>query len=151
VAELLPTDLESLLGQWVPLNDLLPKLRECMAVNDGGVFILRRWDCKYIDIRLDMRIGTAYAKPGSNREGPHCSTCSCGVLSEFHNLDDLAEIERLHGEVAQLRTEYAACIATVDRLENGPALDVPAKHVCVFTRTGGPVETHCVLCGAPSR
>jgi hypothetical protein len=31
------------------------------------------------------------------------------------------------------------------------ALDVPARHECVFRRTGGPVETHCVLCGAPSR
>jgi hypothetical protein len=29
--------------------------------------------------------------------------------------------------------------------------DVPARHECVFSRTGGPVETHCVLCGAPSR
>jgi hypothetical protein len=65
VAEALSTDVESLLGKWLPLDDVLPTLRENMAVNDGGVFILERWDCKYIDIRLDMRVGATYARPGS--------------------------------------------------------------------------------------
>jgi len=33
-----------------------------------------------------------------------------------------------------------------------PAVKAQVKpHVCVFSRTGGPTETHCVLCGAPTR
>lgn len=48
-------------------------------------------------------------------------------LTDFHNVDDVGEIRRLRAENEQLRTEYAACIATVDRLENGSAADVGEK------------------------
>jgi hypothetical protein len=57
------------------------------------------------------------------REPPHCSTCSCGVLSEFHNLDDLAEIERLSAENHRLNLKCSALAL----LHYGPAPDVDAK------------------------
>lgn len=45
---------------------------------------------------------------------------------------------------------YRADIDAIHALRS--AFDVPAKaHVCVFSHTGGPIETHCVLCGAPTR
>jgi hypothetical protein len=51
--------------EWVSLHEVMPLLRERMAVNDGGVFILDDWRCKYIDARIDMRTGHVYLRPGN--------------------------------------------------------------------------------------
>jgi hypothetical protein len=53
-------------ARWVPLHEVLPLLRERMAVNDGGRFILARWDCKYLNLRLDMRTGMVRIEPGQS-------------------------------------------------------------------------------------
>lgn len=62
--------------QWQPLEEVLPKLRERMALNDGAEFITQHWDCKYIDARIDMRTGAVFLKPGNvrtadTRHSPH--------------------------------------------------------------------------------
>lgn len=53
------------LHEWVSLTEILPLLRERMAINDGGKFILGDWTCKYLDARIDMRTGAVYLKPGN--------------------------------------------------------------------------------------
>ena len=77
------------LNQWQPLNDLLLQLQGRLSVHDGGAFILEHWDCKYIDIRLDMRVGATYARPGSGPESVYTK---------------LAQMER---ELAEVRAELA--------------------------------------------
>jgi hypothetical protein len=73
-------------------------------------------------------------------EPPHCNTCSCGVLSEFHNLDDLAEIERLRGQVDRLDKK---CSALAFLHYGGP--DVPPRHddLCPSLRSIGPGPCTC--------
>ena len=87
-----------LLNQWQPLNDLLPRLRERMAVNDGGKFILENWNCKYVEIRLDMRIGVAYVIPGS---GPNLEK-TLRLQAEHERDCAIEDVKRLTAEVNRL-------------------------------------------------
>jgi hypothetical protein len=65
---------------------------------------------RYISIKRTTERGLReqLQRASHEREPPHCSTCACGVLSEFHNLDDLAEIERLSAENHRLNLKCSA-------------------------------------------
>jgi hypothetical protein len=106
-----------LLNQWQPLNDLLPRLRERMAVNDGGKFILENWNCKYVEIRLDMRIGVAYVIPGSGPnlektlrlQAEHERDCAVEEVARLHEL-----LAKAHGVWPEGSSRIENCKVTED-------------------------------------
>lgn len=51
--------------EWHSLTDAFSAIVERLAANDGGKFILDNWNCKYIDVRIDMRTGNTYIQPGN--------------------------------------------------------------------------------------
>lgn len=66
--------------EWARFDHALPLIRERLAVNDGGKFILDNWNCKYLDVRIDMRTGNLFIKPGNvERPFPEYSTINPDV------------------------------------------------------------------------
>lgn len=58
------TEAETLPKDWMPSHELLTWLRQRMMVNNPD-FVLKNWDCKYVNMRIDMRTGQAIASPGN--------------------------------------------------------------------------------------
>lgn len=54
------------MGEWVPLGEALRGIEARFMFRDPR-FVLDNWDCKYLDVRIDMRTGSAYVKPGNDR------------------------------------------------------------------------------------
>jgi len=54
-------------GEWVNLHTVLDFIEENLMTNNPR-FVLDDWDCKYINIRVDMRTGKAYLTPGNTKE-----------------------------------------------------------------------------------
>ncbi len=59
-----PTDRESLPEGWLDANEQLKWLRQRMMFNNPD-FVLQDWDCKYVNMRIDMRTGAAILSPGN--------------------------------------------------------------------------------------
>lgn len=64
----LPTDSLSLEGlrlyEWQPLHEAVLKMRERFMTTNPD-FVLRNWDCKYLNARIDMRTGSVCLTPGN--------------------------------------------------------------------------------------
>ena len=56
-----------ILHRWVRFEDMVKELDPKYSFRDGGKFLLDNWDCKYLDMRLDVRTGAVYIKPGNGR------------------------------------------------------------------------------------
>ena len=54
-----------ILHEWIRFEDAIKALDDKFCFNDGGKFLLDNWDCKYLDMRLDIRTGAVYIKPGN--------------------------------------------------------------------------------------
>jgi hypothetical protein len=76
------------LREWVVLDRILPALRHRYAVNNGASFISQHWDCKYLNLRLDMRTGQCYITPGNPSlvPGPTSSGEALEKLTEEREL-----------------------------------------------------------------
>ena len=53
--------------EWLPLSEVVREINKNIMPNNPK-FVLGNWDCKYINIRVDMRTGMALVKPG-NKSG----------------------------------------------------------------------------------
>lgn len=58
------TDVDQLPEGWISLERAYQFLRERLSI-DGSDFITERWDCKYINARVDMRTGRVLLTPGN--------------------------------------------------------------------------------------
>ena len=49
---------------WHDLGRQVAWIRERLMTNDPS-FVMGRWDCKYVNLRIDMRTGAAILSPGN--------------------------------------------------------------------------------------
>lgn len=64
---------------WMPFEAGVEFLNSRLMKIDPS-YVLKNWEMKYIEVRVDMRTGAMLIrpdKPAHEREMPHCSTCSC--------------------------------------------------------------------------
>lgn len=52
---------------WLDVDQQIAWLKERMMFNDPR-FVLDNWDCKYVNLRIDMRTGAAILSPGSRHD-----------------------------------------------------------------------------------
>jgi len=55
---------EVLPNGWLPLDEQVSWLKDRM-IRNGSYFVLSHWDCKYVNLRIDMRNGMAIISPGN--------------------------------------------------------------------------------------
>lgn len=71
MSEQVPSDSLSIeglrLGEWQPLHQAEIRIRERLMTTNPE-FVLRNWDCKYINMRVDMRTGNVVMTPGNIHE-----------------------------------------------------------------------------------
>jgi hypothetical protein len=50
---------------WIPIETCLAWIKPRLMVSGDQRYVLDNWDCKYVEIRVDMRTGLATMRPGN--------------------------------------------------------------------------------------
>lgn len=54
-------------ANWITLEEAVQWIQPRLLAN-GSSFIHSNWDCKYVNVRVDMRTGFAFIMPGNTHE-----------------------------------------------------------------------------------
>jgi hypothetical protein len=61
---------------WMPFDAGVKFLADHLMVNEA-TWVLRHWNCKYVDVRVDMRTGSMLIRPGNERAAAEPKVCRC--------------------------------------------------------------------------